>query len=140
LKSALEINHGKVSNPALRGKISDSSLRSSRAESLTFNKNISQPSFIEVLDEDIEPTILSKDKKKHHQSGLLYSNKGGGDIEIDGLRNYLKVGLIEFHNPFARIDFFVKIKNEFFFLLRRILNDVIRFPKKITISNTETHS
>jgi hypothetical protein len=80
--------------PILRGKNSDGSLRSSLAESAPKlnNKNISQPSFIEVLDEDIEPTILSKDKKKHHQSGLLYSNKGGGDIEIDGLRNYLRVG------------------------------------------------
>jgi hypothetical protein len=68
-------------------------LRSGLAESAPKlnNKNVSQPSFIEVLDEDIEPTILSKDKKKHHQSGLLYSNKGGGDIEMDGLRNYLRV-------------------------------------------------
>lgn len=52
LKSALEIN-SKVSNPLLRGKISDSSLRSSHADSAPKlnNKNISQPSFIEVLDE-----------------------------------------------------------------------------------------
>lgn len=120
LKSALEINHGKI-NP-IRGKISDSFLRSSHAESAPKlnNKNVSQPSFIEVLDEvsgkywiryclsfilyyckvcnlkfdiqqDIEPTVLSKDKKKHHQSGLLYSNKTSGDIEMDGLRNYLRV-------------------------------------------------
>lgn len=59
LKSALEINHGKISNPMLRKdeKTSDQSLRSIHAESAPklFNhfgsKNISQPSFIEVLDE-----------------------------------------------------------------------------------------
>lgn len=55
LKSALEINHNKVSNPMLRkdGKNSDQSLRSVHAESAPklYNKNISQPSFIEVLDE-----------------------------------------------------------------------------------------
>jgi hypothetical protein len=59
LKSALEINHGKISNPLLRKdeKNSDQSLRSIHAESAPklynhhSSKNISQPSFIEVLDE-----------------------------------------------------------------------------------------
>lgn len=58
LKSALEINH-KSSNPILRKeeKYSDQSLRSIHGESAPkLNnqysiKNISQPSFIEVLDE-----------------------------------------------------------------------------------------
>lgn len=60
LKSALEINHGKISNPMLRSKDdkknSDQSLRSIHAESAPKlhshygSKNISQ-SRIEVLDE-----------------------------------------------------------------------------------------
>lgn len=55
LKSALEINHNKISYPMLRRdvKTSDQSLKSVHAESAPklYNKNISQPSFIEVLNE-----------------------------------------------------------------------------------------
>lgn len=40
---------------------------------------------------DIEPSTLTKEKKKHHQSGLLYSLKSSGDVEMDALRNYLRV-------------------------------------------------
>jgi hypothetical protein len=36
------------------------------------------------------PAPLTKLKKKHHQSGLLYS----GDIELDALRNYLRVNVL----------------------------------------------
>lgn len=43
--------------------------------------------------------MLTKQKKKHHQSGLLYSMKNsGGDIELDALRNYLRVNVFEFRN------------------------------------------
>lgn len=59
LKSALEINHGKISNPMLRKdeKTSDQSLRSIHAESvpkLWINHSSKNTSFIEVLDEVIE--------------------------------------------------------------------------------------
>jgi hypothetical protein len=43
-----------------------------------------------LINKDIEPSPLSKLKKKHHQSGLL-SLAGKGDIELDTLRNYLRV-------------------------------------------------
>lgn len=45
--------------------------------------------------QDIEPSLLTKDKKTHHyQSGLLYSIKPTGDIELDALKNYLRVNLV----------------------------------------------
>lgn len=114
MKSALEINQGKVLNSVLRKneKTSDQSLRSSHAESTSklynqLGRNLS--GFVEVLSEvskqnstssmfcllnlpfkDIEPTLLTKQRKKHHQSGLL-PIKSSGDIELDALRNYLKV-------------------------------------------------
>ncbi|CRK88289.1 CLUMA_CG002068, isoform A [Clunio marinus] len=98
IKSALEINNGKISNPMLRkDEKSAEQLLRSQAEITgpkLFNqlsgRNISQPCFIEVLNEDIEPSLLTKQKKRHHQSGLLYSLKNTGDVELDALRNYLK--------------------------------------------------
>jgi hypothetical protein len=74
LKSALEINHGKISNPMLRKdekKNSDQSLRSIHAESAPKlhshygSKNISQ-SRIEVLDEAEVSKLLTT-------SGVVFS-------------------------------------------------------------------
>lgn len=45
--------------------------------------------------QDIEPNLLTKDKKSHYyQSGLLYSIKPTGDIELDALKNYLRVNVV----------------------------------------------
>lgn len=68
MKSALEINHGKISNPLLRKdeKNSDQSMRSIHAESAPKlhshygSKNISQ-SRIEVLDEAEVSKIVNDD-------------------------------------------------------------------------------
>lgn len=92
LKSALEINHSKTSNPILQKdeKSSDQSLRSESVPKLyNFppNKNVSQ--HLTVLEDNIEPSLLTKQKKRHHQSGLLYSLKSG-EVELDALRNYLR--------------------------------------------------
>ncbi|XP_070494972.1 major facilitator superfamily domain-containing protein 6 isoform X2 [Chironomus tepperi] len=78
LKSALEINHGKISNNMLRkdDKNCDQSLRSIHADSAPklYNhygsKNISQPSFIEVLDEDTERRdSIPEEGSEHHHLG-----------------------------------------------------------------------
>ncbi|XP_058819544.1 uncharacterized protein LOC131682227 isoform X1 [Topomyia yanbarensis] len=93
LKSALEINH-KVSQPHLRkeGKASDQSLNSKRADSapkLNPAKNISQPALSVVADEIGAPSILSRHRKKHHQSGILVIKVTNQDGEVD-LRNFLR--------------------------------------------------
>ncbi|XP_053695421.1 uncharacterized protein LOC128742947 [Sabethes cyaneus] len=97
LKSALEINH-KVSQPHLRkeGKASDQSLNSKRADSaprLNPSKNISQPALGAVVDEVSmkagAPFVLSRHRKKHHQSGILVIKVTNQDGEVD-LRNFLR--------------------------------------------------
>ncbi|XP_055540662.1 uncharacterized protein LOC129727164 [Wyeomyia smithii] len=93
LKSALEINH-KVSQPHLRkeGKASDQSLNSKRADSaprLNPSKNISQPALSAVVDEAGAPFVLSRHRKKHHQSGILVIKVTNQDGEVD-LRNFLR--------------------------------------------------
>ncbi|XP_058447079.1 uncharacterized protein LOC131427687 isoform X1 [Malaya genurostris] len=93
LKSALEINH-KVSHTYLRkdGKESDQSLNSKRADSapkLNPSKNISQPTLSVVTDEIGAPSILSRHRKKHHQSGILVIKVTNQDGEVD-LRNFLR--------------------------------------------------
>ena len=45
------------------------------------------------IKKDIEPSLLTQEKKKtHYQSGLLYSLKTS-DMELDALRNYLRVDI-----------------------------------------------
>uniref|UniRef100_A0A8D8GW67 Major facilitator superfamily domain-containing protein 6-A n=1 Tax=Culex pipiens TaxID=7175 RepID=A0A8D8GW67_CULPI len=93
LKSALEINH-KVSNTHLRkdGKNSDQSLDSKRSDSaprLNPLKNISQPALSAVADEVGIPSVLSRHRKKHHQSGILVIKATSHDGDLD-LRNYLR--------------------------------------------------
>ncbi|XP_021700566.1 uncharacterized protein LOC5566438 isoform X2 [Aedes aegypti] len=93
LKSALEINH-KVSQPHLRkdGKASDQSLNSKRADSaprLNPSKNISQPTLGAVVDEVGPPSVLTRQRKKHHQSGILVRKASSHDADLD-LRNYLR--------------------------------------------------
>uniref|UniRef100_A0A182IT32 Major facilitator superfamily associated domain-containing protein n=1 Tax=Anopheles atroparvus TaxID=41427 RepID=A0A182IT32_ANOAO len=93
LKSAVEINH-KTSHPHLRkeGKASDQSLNSKRADSaprLNQSKNISQPALSAVVDEDLPTSVLSRHRKKHHQSGILVVKACSQDGDLD-LRNYLR--------------------------------------------------
>uniref|UniRef100_A0A182QCI2 Major facilitator superfamily associated domain-containing protein n=1 Tax=Anopheles farauti TaxID=69004 RepID=A0A182QCI2_9DIPT len=93
LKSAVDINH-KASQPHLRkeGKASDQSLNSKRADSaprLNQSKNISQPMLSAVVDEDLPSSVLSRHRKKHHQSGILVVKACSQDGDLD-LRNYLR--------------------------------------------------
>ncbi|XP_049284994.1 uncharacterized protein LOC125764620 isoform X2 [Anopheles funestus] len=93
LKSAVDINH-KASHPHLRkeGKASDQSLNSKRADSaprLNQSKNISQPTLSAVVDEDLPSSVLSRHRKKHHQSGILVVKACSQDGDLD-LRNYLR--------------------------------------------------
>ncbi|XP_035775658.1 uncharacterized protein LOC118457866 isoform X1 [Anopheles albimanus] len=94
LKSAIDINH-KASHPHLRkeGKASDQSLNSKRADSaprLNQSKNISQPALGAVVDEDLPTSaVLSRHRKKHHQSGILVVKACSQDGDLD-LRNYLR--------------------------------------------------
>uniref|UniRef100_A0A182PUW1 Major facilitator superfamily associated domain-containing protein n=1 Tax=Anopheles epiroticus TaxID=199890 RepID=A0A182PUW1_9DIPT len=93
LKSAVDINH-KASHPHLRkeGKASDQSLNSKRADSaprLNQSKNISQPTLSAVVDEDLPSSVLSRYRKKHHQSGILVVKACSQDGDLD-LRNYLR--------------------------------------------------
>uniref|UniRef100_A0A8W7PM87 Major facilitator superfamily associated domain-containing protein n=1 Tax=Anopheles coluzzii TaxID=1518534 RepID=A0A8W7PM87_ANOCL len=93
LKSAVDINH-KASHQHLRkeGKASDQSLNSKRADSaprLNQSKNISQPILSAVVDEDLPSSVLSRHRKKHHQSGILVVKACSQDGDLD-LRNYLR--------------------------------------------------
>ncbi|XP_050076887.1 uncharacterized protein LOC126564028 isoform X1 [Anopheles maculipalpis] len=93
LKSAVDINH-KASQQHLRkeGKASDQSLNSKRADSaprLNQSKNISQPTLSAVVDEDLPSSVLSRHRKKHHQSGILVVKACSQDGDLD-LRNYLR--------------------------------------------------
>ncbi|KAL7040264.1 hypothetical protein ACKWTF_000330 [Chironomus riparius] len=91
LKSALEINHGKISNHMLRkdDKNCDQSLRSIHAESAPKlhshygSKNISQPSFIEVLDEDTERRdSIPEEGSEHHLLGQARQMKPIYEIDL----------------------------------------------------------